>query len=110
MEVKRGAAMWDISPDCIRVVKPIADQFGMSVEQFLDGYSGRSLPGQLTPQEAKSLAKSLHRFVLGFRFECDDPEMTRIRRAARFLNQSFPQYVMDAVIGAVRRRRRGYDH
>src|SRR5437870_4778062 len=47
VETKNGQVDWSLHSECRKVVIPIADEFGMSAEQFLELYSRRRLPAQL---------------------------------------------------------------
>ena len=47
VETKSGQVQWNLHSESRKIVIPIADEFGMSSQQFLELYSRHCLPAQL---------------------------------------------------------------
>jgi hypothetical protein len=100
IEKKGHTVVWNVNADCRRAIKPIAAEFGMTLEEFLKRYSAQSLPAQITPRHSKEEYK--FKKGTGVKFACDDPAlMSRIQRAAAFGERSLPEFIMQAIMGAV---------
>jgi hypothetical protein len=99
VQTRNGQAEWNLDSQCRKVVTPIADQFGMSAERFLELYSRHRLPGQLV----RGIGLDEQRAPAGFSVTlCDEPSIQkRIRRAARFAGFSVKDFVWRAVAGSV---------
>ena len=99
VQTRNGQAEWNLDSQCRKVVTPIADQFGMSAERFLELYSRHRLPGQLN----RGIRLDEERAPVGFSVTlCDEPSIQkRIRRAARFAGFSVKDFVWRAVAGSV---------
>ncbi len=99
VQTRNGQAEWNLDSQCRKVVIPIADQFGMSAERFLELYSRRRLPAQLN----RGIRFNEERAPAGFSVTlCEEPSIQkRIRRAARFAGFSVKDFVWRAVAGSV---------
>ena len=99
VQTKGGQVEWNLDLACRKVVTPIADQFGMSAERFLELYSRRRLPGQLV----RGIALDEERAPAAFSVTlCEEPLIRkRIRRAAQFAGFSVKDFVWRAVAGSV---------
>ena len=99
VQTRNGQAEWNLDSQCRKVVTPIADEFGMSAERFLELYSRHRLPGQLV----RGIGLDEQRAPAGFSVTlCDEPSIQkRIRRAARFAGFSVKDFVWRAVAGSV---------
>ena len=99
VQAKNGQAEWNLDSACRKVVTPIADQFGMSAERFLELYSRHRLPGQLD----RGMRLDEERAPAGFGVTlCEESSIRkRIRRAARFAGFSVKDFVWRAVAGSV---------
>ena len=99
IQTKNGQAEWNFDSECRKVVTPIADEFGMSAERFLELYSGHRLPGQLV----RGIGLDGQRTPVGFSVTlCEEPSIQkRIRRAARFAGLSVKDFVWRAVAASV---------
>ena len=80
VELRNGYVIWDVNENCKKAVKPVADQFGISVEEFLKRKTLGRLPGQITCR------RKAHDAPRGFGVTpCNDRQLwTRIERAAAF--------------------------
>ena len=92
-------AEWTFDSECRKAVTPIADEFGMSAEQFLELYSHHRLPAQLV----RGSGLDEERAPAGFSVTlCEEPSIRkRIRRAAQFAGFSVKDFVWRAVAGSV---------
>ena len=99
IQTKNGQAEWNFDSECRKVVTPIADEFGMSAERFLELYGRHRLPGQLV----RGIGLDEQRTPVGFSVTlCEEPSIQkRIRRAARFAGFSVKDFVWRAVAGSV---------
>ena len=99
VETKNGQVKWNLDSECRKVVIPIADEFGMSAEQFLELYSRHRLPAQLVRGDRLCEEKAPAGFGVA---PCEEPSIQRrIRRAARFAGLSVNDFVWRALAGAV---------
>lgn len=99
VETKNGQVEWNLDSECRKVVIRIADEFGMSAEQFLELYSCHHLPAQLVRGERLCEEKAPAGFGVTL---CEDPSIRkRIRRAARFAGFSVKDFVWRALAGCV---------
>ena len=98
-QTKNTPAEWNLDSACRKVVTPIADQFGMSVERFLELYSRRRLPAPLN----HGIRLDEERAPAGFSVTlCDEPSIQkRIRRAARFAGFSVTDFAWRALASSV---------
>ena len=98
-QTTNGQAEWNLDSECRKAVTPIADEFGMSAERFLELYSRHRLPGQLV----RGIGLDEQRTPVGFSVTlCEEPSIQkRIRRAARFAGLSVKDFVWRAVAGSV---------
>jgi hypothetical protein len=99
VQTKNGQAKWNLDSACRKVVTPIAHEFGMSAERFLELYSRHRLPGQLV----RSSRLDEERAPAGFSVTlCEEPSIQkRIRRAARFAGFSVKDFVWRGLAGSV---------
>jgi len=99
VQTKNGQAEWNLDSECRKAVTPIADEFGMSAERFLELYSRHRLPGQLV----RGIGFDEERAPAGFSVTlCEEPSIRkRIHRAARFAGFSVKDFVWRAVAGSV---------
>ena len=99
VETKNGQVKWNLDSECRKVVIPIADEFGMSAEQFLELYSRHRLPAQLVRGDRLCEEKAPAGFGVA---PCEEPSIQRrIHRAARFAGLSVKDFVWRALAGAV---------
>ena len=99
VETKNGQVDWIVDSECRKVVIPIADEFGMSAEQFLELYSRHRLPAQLVRGDRLCEEKTPAGFGVTL---CEDRSIQkRIRRAARFAGLSVKDFVWRALAGSV---------
>jgi hypothetical protein len=99
VETQNGLVEWKLDAECRRVVQPIADEFGMGVEQFLTLYTRHRLPAQLVrgnPVDENELPA-------GFSVTaCEDPLIwNRARRCAQFAGQSVKEFVWQSIASGV---------
>lgn len=79
---------WKVNAKCRRIAKPIAAEFGMSVEQFLERWSHNRLPGQL--QRPSPDVEPGVEPPAGFKIRCTDSELrAKIQRAAGACGETF---------------------
>jgi hypothetical protein len=99
VETKNGQIEWNLDSECRKIVLRIADEFGMSAEQFLELYSRHRLPAQLVRGDPLCEEKA----PIGFGVTlCEDRSIRRrIRRAARFAGFSVKDFVWRALAGCV---------
>jgi hypothetical protein len=99
VETRNGQAKWNLDSECRKVVTPIADEFGMSAEHFLELYSRHCLPAQLV----RGFGLDEERAPAGFSVTlCEEPSIRkRIRRAARFAGLSVKDFAWRALAGSV---------
>lgn len=99
VEQANGYAVWNLNAEFRKILKPIADEFGVSIEEFLRLYSRGELPNQ--PENEPHLEHVP--IPAGFAFEPgDDSDITaRILRAAEFSGRTVAELVWDAVSGFV---------
>jgi hypothetical protein len=99
VKTKNGQAEWNLNSECRKVVSPIANEFGMSAEQFLELYSRHRLPAQLV----RGLRLDEEKAPAGFSVTlCSEPSIQkRIRRAARFAGSSVKDFVWRALASSV---------
>ena len=103
VETKRcGRVKWNLNSECREAVAPIAAQFGMPIERFLQLYTLRKLPGQL-PRRDFSQEQDRH-VDHGFDFESlkKSGAWKRIERAANFLGESVTEFLSEAIMDSVR--------
>jgi len=99
VETKNGQVDWSLHSECRKVVIPIADEFGMSAEQFLELYSRRRLPAQLVRGDRLYEERAPAGFGVTL---CEEPSIRkRIRRAARFAGFSVKDFVWRALASSV---------
>jgi hypothetical protein len=99
VETKKGRVKWNLDSECRKIVIPIADEFGMSAERFLELYSRHRLPAQLVRGDRLCEEKAPAGFGVAL---CEEPSIQRrIRRAARFAGVSVKDFVWRALAGAV---------
>ena len=99
VETKNGQVEWKLDSECRKVVVRIADEFGMSAEQFLELYSRHCLPAQLVRGDRLCEEKAPAGFGVTL---CEDRSTReRIRRAARFAGLSVKDFVWRALAGGV---------
>ena len=98
-QTKNGQAEWNLDSEFRKVVTPIADEFGMSAEQFLELYSHHRLPAQLV----RGSGLDEERAPAGFSVTlCEESSIQkRIRRAARFAGLSVKDFVWRALASSV---------
>jgi hypothetical protein len=98
-QTKNGQAEWNLDSEFRKVVTPIADEFGMSAEQFLELYSHHRLPAQLV----RGIGLDEERAPAGFSVTlCEESSIQkRIRRAARFAGFSVKDFVWRALASSV---------
>jgi hypothetical protein len=100
VEKKNAIVVWNVNAKCRHVVKPIADEFGMSVEQFLQRYTEGRLPAQI-PQRG-TVDEFEYDARTTWEFKCSDPDLVkRIERTAAFRQVSLPAMIADAIMGYV---------
>ena len=99
VQTKNGQAEWNLDSECRKVVTPIANEFGMSAERFLELYSRHRLPAQLV----RGIGLDEERAPAGFSVTlCKEPStQKRIRRAARFAGFSVKDFVWRALASSV---------
>ena len=99
VKTKDGEAEWNLDSKCRKVVSPIATEFGMSAEQFLELYSRHRLPAQLV----RGMRLDEERAPVGFSVTlCKEPSIRkRIRRAAQFAGFSVKDFVWRALASSV---------
>ena len=98
-QTTNGQAEWNFDSECRKAVTPIADEFGMSAERFLELYSRRGLPAQLVRGGGLDEEKAPYGFSVTL---CEEPSIRkRIRRAARFAGLSVKDFVWRALAGSV---------
>jgi hypothetical protein len=99
VETKNGQVEWNLGSEGRKVVIPIAAEFGMSAEQFLELYSRHRLPAQLVRGDRFCEERAPAGFGVTL---CGEPSIhKRICRAARFAGVSVKDFVWRAVAGAV---------
>lgn len=99
VDSKNSQSKWNLDQECQKVAIRVADEFGMSVEQFLDLYSRHRLPAQLVRGDRLSQEKAPAGFSVAL---CKDPlAQMRIRRAARFADLSVEDFVWRTLASAV---------
>ena len=97
--------IWDLLVDMKNtIVKKAADEFGMSVDQFLKLFRLRKLPGQLPSRSFFDAQDSEIDLDLKFnaRTMRSSPAWKRIKRMARFNDQTVRGFVTYAIMEAVR--------
>jgi hypothetical protein len=96
---KNGQVEWNLDSECRKAVIPIAHEFGMSGEQFLELYSRHHLPAQLVHSDRLYEEKAPAGFSITL---CEEPSIRkRIRRAAQFAGLSVKDFVWRAVASSV---------
>jgi hypothetical protein len=99
VETKNGQVEWNLDSECRKVVIPIADEFGMSVLQFLELYSHHRLPAQSVRGDRLYEQRAPADFGLTLP---EGPSIgKRIRQAARFAGFSVKDFVWRALAGSV---------
>ena len=99
VETNNGQIEWNLNSECRKVVIPIADQFGISAEQFLELYSRHRLPAQCVRGDRLYEQRAPAGFGVTL---CEEPSIRkRIRRAARFAGFSVKDFVWRALASAV---------
>jgi len=99
VQTRNGQAEWKLDSQCRKVVIPIADQFGISAEQFLELYSRHGLPAQLVRGDRLYEERAPAGFGVTL---CEEPSTRkRIRRAARFAGFSVKDFVWRALASSV---------
>jgi hypothetical protein len=99
VETRNGQVEWNLNSECRKVLIPIADEFGLSMLQFLKRYSHRRLPAQ-SVRRSRLFEESA---PAGFGVKlCQEPSIQqRIRRAARFAGFSVKDFVWRALASSV---------
>jgi hypothetical protein len=89
---------WNLDP----ALTPIAAEFGMSVERFLELYTQRRLPGQLPNRKFNE--DQDHDIDLGLGLDAlKNPSAgNRIERAAKMADISVSEFLTDAIMDRVR--------
>jgi hypothetical protein len=102
VEDKHGRTEWNLNSKALKVIKPLAKEFGMSVEKFLYLHTLQRLPGQL-PRGAAMSRLMTDLAPAGFAVTLpDDPEIQkRIRRAAKFDGRTVKDYVWNCLSTSV---------
>jgi hypothetical protein len=99
VETKNGQVEWNLDSECRKVVIRIADEFGMSTEQFLELYSHHRLPAQLVRGDRLGEEKAPAGFAVTL---CEDRSLRRrIRRAAEFARLSIKDFAWRALAASV---------
>ena len=99
VETKNGEVEWIVDSECRKVVIPIADEFGMSAERFLELYSRHRLPAQLVRGDRLCEERAPAGFGVTL---CEEAAtQKRIRRAARFAGLSVKDFVWRALAASV---------
>jgi hypothetical protein len=99
VETKNGQVEWKLDSEFRKVMIPIADEFGMSAQQFLELYSHKRLPAQSVRGDRLYEERAPAGF--GVTLWEDPPFRKRIRRAARFAGFSVKDFVWRALAGSV---------
>lgn len=104
VQTKDGLIEWNLNSKCRKVVKPIADEFGMAIERFLTLYSLHRLPGQLP---SRAFCEEQDRACdIEIKFDLDQlkksPVWKRIKRAAQLSGQSVSEFIQEALMETVR--------
>jgi hypothetical protein len=108
VETKRcGRVEWNLNSECREAVAPIAAQFGMPIERFLQLYTLRKLPGQLPRRDFSQ--EQDHHVDHGFDFESlkKSTAWKRIERAAKHAagrqgGESVTEFLSEAIMDLVR--------
>jgi hypothetical protein len=103
VETKSGLLVeWNLNLGCRQAVAPIAAQFGMPIERFLQLYTLRKLPGQLPRRDFSQ--EQDHQVDHGFDFESlkKSAAWKRIERAANFRCESVTEFLSEAIMDSVR--------
>jgi hypothetical protein len=98
VQLKNGYQDWNVNNACRRVVRPIANTFGVTVEEFLRLYSRNELPNQPVVSSSTRGSDMPRGFDLCLG---KGPLQKRLQRAARFAEQTVAQFVWTAVIGSI---------
>src|SRR5213080_2351124 len=99
VETKNGQVEWNLDSEFRKVVIPIADEFGMSVLQFLELYSRHRLPAQSVRGDRLYEQRAPASFGVMLR---EAPSIRkRIRRAVRFTGFSVKDFVWRALAASV---------
>jgi hypothetical protein len=99
VQTKNGQDEWKLDSECRKVVTPIADEFGMSAERFLELYSRHGLPAQLVRGSGLEEENAPAGFSVTL---CEEPSIRkRIRRAAQFAGLSVKDFAWRALAASV---------
>jgi hypothetical protein len=99
VEIQNGLVEWKLDEECRRVVQPIADEFGMGLEQFLTLYTRHRLPAQLVDGNDVDEKNTPRGFTVG---ACEDRLIwNRVRRCAEFAGQSVREFVWQSIASGV---------
>jgi hypothetical protein len=99
VETKNGQVAWNLDSECRKALIPIADEFGLSVLQFLKNYSHHRLPAQLVRRDRLYEGSAPAGFAVTL---CEEPSIRqRIHRAARFAGFSVKDFVWRALASSV---------
>ncbi len=99
VEKENGVVEWNLNSECRRVVQRIANEFGMSIEQFLTLYTRGRLPAQLVRGDEIDQENPPPGFAV---IACEDRLIwNRIRRAARFMGTSVREDVWQSIASLV---------
>jgi len=82
VETKYGGIEWNLNSECREVVTPIAQEFGMGVEQFLTLYTRGRLPAQ--PVLGNDVDEDRPPPGFAITDPKDRSTWNRVRKAARF--------------------------
>ncbi len=99
IELSNGYMVWDLNAKFRRILKPIAEKFDVSIEEFLRLYSENKLPKQ--PKREHRLNE--HAVPAGFFVDLgnDTSVLERIARAAEFSGQTIAELAWQSISGFV---------
>lgn len=105
VEKENGVVEWNLNSECRRVVQPIANEFGMTIEQFLTLYTRGRLPAQLVKGNDMDGENPPPGFAVS---ACEDPLIwNRVCRAAKLNGRSVREFVWAAIASFVNSEEEG---
>jgi len=97
-----GLVKWNINSKCREAVAPIATEFAISVERFLQLYTQRKLPGELSERIFSEEQDENVRLEFDFDSLKKCPAWKRIERAAKASGESVNEFLIGAIMEFVR--------
>lgn len=91
--------MWNLNAKFRKILKPIAEKFGVPIQEFLRLYSHGALPNQ--PRRRRSLTEVMPVNFEVDTFVWDKRALARIERAAAFSGRTVKEAIWESVAGFV---------